>query len=122
MSQCNVMTSCMTLYSISVCFIQITLEQLLSAVVSSASTLYRTTQFCFLLIQGMRLLLKETHPTEILFHKLRSTPFPLVLLDTFKSDRVIVLVWLPFFIPCFLTQFLEHLFCEGSVEPSIDRK
>src|ERR1044072_3497635 len=107
MSQYNVMTSCMTLYSISVCFIQIILEQLLSAVVSSASTLYRTTQFFFLLIQGMSLLLKKTPPTEIFFHKFRSTTFPLVLLNTFKCGRVIVLEWLPFFIPSFLTQFLE---------------
>ena len=67
LSQYNVITSCVTLYSVSICFIQIIWEQLLPAAMYSASAVERDTQFCFLLNQETRLFPKKKHPLEVLF-------------------------------------------------------
>src|ERR1051325_1629472 len=67
LSQYNVMTSCVTLYSDNICFIQTICEQLLPAAMYSASTVDKDTQFCFLLNQETRLFPKKKHPPEVLF-------------------------------------------------------
>ena len=68
LSQYNVITSCVTLYSVSIYFIQIIWEQLLPAAMYSASAIERDTQFCFLLNQETRLFPKKKRPTEVLFY------------------------------------------------------
>ncbi|KAK2442714.1 hypothetical protein QL285_013888 [Trifolium repens] len=67
LSQCNVSTSCSTLYSLSICFIQSNCEQLLPVAIYSASAVERATQFCFLLNHEIRLLPRKKHPPEVLF-------------------------------------------------------
>src|SRR3954467_2250275 len=67
LSQYNVMTFCGTLYSVIICFIQTNCEQLLPAVMYSASALDKETQFCFLLNHDIRLLPRKKHPPDVVF-------------------------------------------------------
>src|SRR3954467_6244645 len=67
LSQYNVMTSCVTLYSVNICFIQTSCEQLLPAAMYSAPAVDKDTQFCFLLNHEIRLFPKKKHPPEVLF-------------------------------------------------------
>src|ERR1044072_3005844 len=67
LSQYNVMTFCLTLYSLNICFIQINWVQLLPAAMYSASAVERDTQFCFLLNHEIKLLSKKKQPPEVLF-------------------------------------------------------
>src|ERR1044072_1195550 len=67
LSQNKVMTSCMTLYSSSICFIQKSWVQLLPAAMYSASVVDKDTQFCFLLNHETRLFPRKKHPPEVLF-------------------------------------------------------
>src|SRR4030066_2116456 len=67
LSQYNVKTSCSTLYSLSICFIHSSWEQLLPAAMYSASAVDKDTQFCFLLNHEIRLLPRKKQPPEVLF-------------------------------------------------------
>src|ERR1044072_3973568 len=67
LSQNKVITSCLTSYSSSICFIHINCVLLLPAAMYSASAVERDTQFCFLLNQEIRLLPIKKHPPDVLF-------------------------------------------------------
>src|ERR1044072_1698141 len=73
LSQNKVITSCLTSYSSSICFIHINCVQLLPAAMYLASAVERETQFCFLLNQETRLLPRKKQPPEVLF---LSSAFP----------------------------------------------
>src|SRR4030042_3306578 len=74
LSQNNVRTSCSTLYSLSICFIHTSWEQLLPAAMYSASAVDRDTQFCFLLNHEIRFVSRKKHPPEVLFYHLHFLP------------------------------------------------
>lgn len=59
LSQYYVMTFCSTLYSFSICFIQINWEQLLLATIYSGSNVDKDTHFWFLLNQGIDCFLRR---------------------------------------------------------------
>src|ERR1044072_6306850 len=67
LSQNNVITSCLTLYSSNICFIHNNWVQLLPAAMYSASAVDKDTQFCFLLNHEIRLLPRKKQPPDVPF-------------------------------------------------------
>jgi hypothetical protein len=67
LSQNNVITSCLTLYYVNICFIQSSCVQLPPAAMYSTSAVDNDTQFYFLLNQEIRLFPKEKHSPGVLF-------------------------------------------------------
>jgi hypothetical protein len=65
--QNNVITSCLTLYYVNICFIQSSCVQLPPAAMYSTSAVDNDTQFYFLLNQEIRLFPKEKHSPGVLF-------------------------------------------------------
>src|SRR6266487_474133 len=67
LSQYKAIAFCSILYSLSICLIQTSCEQLLPAAMYSASAVERDTQFCFLLNHDIKFSPKKKQPPEVLF-------------------------------------------------------